>query len=124
MLAREGFAGNLWWSKISQRMTDILGVHAALAVIVLLEREDHEHAIDELLHAPNASLLPRPKLRRDEVNNRHANLVQLASKAEIEIGKVDQHGNVRPSLPCDRHRAEKLTVNRRHMLNDLRDSNG
>src|SRR5581483_11233289 len=119
-----GFAGNLWRSEIRQRMAHVLSIHTTFAVIVLLEGEDHEHAIDELLHAPNAPLLPCPKLRRDEVHDRHAHFVQLAGKTKVEIGKVDQHGCIRLSLPRDGHHAEKLTVDRRDVLNDLSDSNG
>src|SRR3954470_5541760 len=49
--------------QIRERMSYVLGCNTAFAVVVPFERKDHQHAIDELLHSPDAALLPRPQLR-------------------------------------------------------------
>ena len=43
-------------------------------------------------------LLPRPQLRAYEINDGNAEPVELVGKAEMDIGKVDEHSHVRP--PC------------------------
>src|SRR5271167_4936671 len=75
-------------------MSDELRFDATLAVERLLEREDHQHAAAVLPHKLDSSLLPRPELRAHVVNDRHAALVQLAGKAEVEVREVDEHTHV------------------------------
>ena len=53
-------------------MTDELCRDSALAIKRFFERKDHKHAADIFAHELDAVLLPRPELRADKINDRHA----------------------------------------------------
>ena len=76
-------------------MSDVRRVDAVLAIERLFERKDHDHPIDvfrDLLHAP---AFPRPKLRRDVVDDAHPELVAFFRETQIESGIVDEHDDIR-----------------------------
>src|SRR3954462_5935910 len=103
-------------------MSDVLGGDLALTVIILLERKDHEHAIYKLLHAPDASLLPRPQLGRHEIDHRHAHGMKLRSEPEIEIWEVNEDGDIRYSRSRNGHGSEELAIDACDVLHYLADS--
>src|ERR1019366_1337542 len=107
---------------VGKRMADKLHLNAALAIEAFLEGEDHHHPANIFAHALDAALLPRPKLRADVVNDRHAALVQFARQAQVEIGKVDEHRGVRPP-PFDlAHHVAKAAIDERNVLDHLHDA--
>src|SRR5271165_4122797 len=103
-------------------MSDELRFDAALAVERLLKREDHEHPADVLPHPFDAPLLPRPELRAHVVNDRHAALVQLTGKAQIEVREVDEHSRVGPALLGLAHHLAKAAIDGWNVLDDLNDA--
>jgi hypothetical protein len=70
-------------------MTHELHPDAGALIERLLEREDHQHAIDILLHRIHATGAPRPELGADVVHNRDAQSTQRRHQLEIEIGEID-----------------------------------
>src|SRR5271157_852466 len=100
-------------------MPDELRFDAALAIKLLLEREDHQHPADVFTHAFNASLLPRPELRAHVVNDRHAALVQLAGEPQIEIWEVDEHRRIGPAPLRLAHHLAKAAIDGWNVLDDL-----
>lgn len=74
-------------------MADELGVDTALAVEGLLEGEDDEHLRDALLDPAEAAPLPGPELWRNEPDDGNACAVKVASKAEVDVWEVNQHGD-------------------------------
>src|SRR5262249_33641135 len=102
-------------------MSYILCLYSPLAIVAFLEGEYHQHAVNVSPHPANAPLLPRPKLRRDEVNNRHALAMQLFGQPEIKIRKINQHCDVWPALACHGNHAEELAIDSRNVLDHLSD---
>src|ERR1700690_3993328 len=100
-------------------MANKLRLNAALAIEALLEGEDHQHLANVFAYLLDAALFPRPQLRADVVNDRHAALVQLARQAQVEIRKVDQHGGVWESLFGLAHHFAKAAIDERNVLDDL-----
>ena len=84
--------------KLGQRMADKLGVDAALAVKRLLKGKDDQHAVDVPLHQLDAVFLPGPELRADEVDDGNAEAVELLGEPEMDVGKVDEHGDAGAAL--------------------------
>src|SRR5207302_248190 len=76
------------------RMADVRRLDAVLAVEGLLKRKDDDHAVDVLRDLLNASLLPRPQLRRDVVDDANAQLPAAPRHAQIESGVVDEQHRV------------------------------
>ena len=75
-------------------MADEGRVHAAVAVELFFEGEDDERLVDVVADQADASLPPRPELRRDVVDRRDAALFHLAGDAPVECGGVDDDGEV------------------------------
>src|ERR1035441_2647826 len=100
-------------------MADKLRLNAALAIEALLEREDQQHPANVFAYLLDAALLPRPELRADVVNDRHAALVQLARQAQVELGEVDEHGGVWPSPFGLAHHFAEAAIDERNVLDDL-----
>src|SRR5664280_1118161 len=105
--------------QVGKRMADKLRLNAALAVEALLERENHQHLANIFPHLLDATLLPRPELRADVVNDRYPALVQLARQAQIEIGEVDEHRGVWPSPFGLAHNFAEAAIDERNVLDDL-----
>src|ERR1700733_9554839 len=91
-LASKIFAGNRRGEQLRQGMADEFGVHSAVVVEALLEREDDQHAVHIALDAADTVFLPGPKLGTDEINHRHSLAAQMLRQREIDVGKVDQDG--------------------------------
>ena len=89
-----GFAGGGGQRRFGEWVADELRVDAAVAVEGLFEWEDDEHARDALLHPAQARALPRPELRRNEPDDGHARCVQMPGEAEVDVGEVDEDGDV------------------------------
>src|SRR5487761_2624267 len=87
-------AGDGREGKFGERMADEVCRDVAGAVEVLLEGEDDEHAVDALLYPTEASSLPGPELGADEVDDRNATLLEFAGEAEVDVGEVDEDGDV------------------------------
>ena len=79
---------------LDERVADERDGHARLAVERLLEREDHEHAVDGLPDLLEPAAPPGPDLGRDVVDDRDSAPLQLAREAQIEVGVVDEDGEV------------------------------
>src|SRR5215472_13180931 len=100
-------------------MSDISHVHAVATVELLLEGEDHDHLAHvflDLLDAPGA---PRPYLRADKVKDGNPQPVQLARQAQVEVGKVDEHGSVRLAFGGFVYKDSEFLPDVRQMLGDL-----
>ena len=87
--ARDG-----WKGQFGKGVTDEVGGDVARAVEVLLEGEDDEHAIDALLNPTEASSLPGPELGANEVDDGDAALLEFSGEAEVDVGEVDEDGDV------------------------------
>ena len=77
---------------VHQGMADVDHVHAVAAVEVHLEGEEHQHAVHQAGDGLHPALAPGPHLRADVVDDLQAPLLELAGEAEVEVGKIDQHG--------------------------------
>ena len=103
-------------------MADKFRRNAALAIKLFFEGKDHQHLANIFPHALNAALLPRPQLRADVVDHRHAALVQFAGQAQVKVGEVDEHSGVRPATFRLADDLPKPAINRRNVLDDLDDA--
>ena len=63
---------------------------------ILLEGEDTEKAVDGGPHGSDPALPPRPGLRRDQINHRDTVTAQSLGQTQVEIGRIGEHGDVRP----------------------------
>src|SRR5215468_256356 len=102
-------------------MSHILCLYAPLSIVAFLKGKYHQHAVNVSLHPANATPLPRPELRRDEIDNRHALAMQLFGQPKIEIRKVNQHRHIRLALAGHRNHAEELAIDPRDVLDHLSD---
>src|SRR5439155_1327370 len=99
------FAGDGGLRQLRQRVADELSVDAAGTVEAFFKGKDDHHAGDALLHPAEAAALPGPELRTDEVNDRDAEFFELAGEAEVDVGEVDQDGDIGAPLPDGSHEA-------------------
>src|SRR5271157_4829298 len=99
-----------------------LRLDAALAIKLLLEREDHQHPADVVPHLLDSPLLPGPELRTDVVNDGNAALVKFAGEPQIEIGEVDEHRRIGPAPLRLAHHLAKAAIDGWNVLDDLDDA--
>ena len=87
--ARSNIArGRVGARQIDERMPDELDGHAGLLVDRRLERKDHEHAIDVAANRLEPPGAPRPELRADVVDDRHAErAASTGSSRKLKSGK-------------------------------------
>src|SRR6516162_9629228 len=104
-------------------MAHKLGFDPMFCVELLLERENHQHFIYKFADEPNARLSPGPKLRADVVHDRNTSSLQLPRQPEVEIGKVNQHGDLGPAAVHRSHHLAKQSINARQMSHHLRKAN-
>jgi hypothetical protein len=105
--------------QVDQRMPDELDRHTGALVDLRLEREDRQHQRREAAHRGQPSLAPRPQLRRDVVDHRHAGGVQRRGEAEVEVGKVDRDEDVGRIAPRLGQQAAIEAPRARQLLHDL-----
>ena len=84
--------------KIGERMADKFRLDAALAIILLFKRENDQHALDVSLHLLDALRLPGPELRADEVDDGNAKAMEHLGETEMNLRKVDEHGDAGAAL--------------------------
>src|SRR5258708_30878918 len=75
-------------------MANVRDRDAMLPIELLLEGEDHQHAVDDpgdLLHPAAA---PGPYLRGDVVEDANAELMAAAGHTQVEFGIVDENHGV------------------------------
>jgi hypothetical protein len=77
-------------------MADEAGVDAAGSVEPFFEGEDDHHATDALLYPAQAAALPCPELRADEVDDGDFEFLERAGETEVDVGEVDEDGDVGP----------------------------
>lgn len=90
VLARDGGQG-----ESGEGMADKGGGDAAGGVEGLFKRKDDKDATDALLDPAKASSLPGPELGADEPEDGNARAMEAAGEAEVDVGEVDQDGEVR-----------------------------
>ena len=94
VLGGVGFARDGGGREFGEGVAYELGVDVAGGVEGLLEGEDDEHAVDALLYPAEAAALPGPELGADEPDHGDALLVEALGEAEIDVGEVDEDGDV------------------------------
>ena len=88
----ELFAGDGGQRQVGEGVADKFGLNAALAIELLFEWEDDQHAVDVFLDELDAVLLPGPELWADEEEDGDAEAVQLLGELEVDVGEVDEDG--------------------------------
>src|SRR5665213_214 len=103
-------------------MADEGGIDVACTVKALLKGEDDHHAADALLHPAQAIPFPSPELGAYEIDDRDVQLVERACETEVDIGKVDEDGNVGAALfdGCDQ--AAVFAIDVGHMADHFGDA--
>src|SRR5580704_8576587 len=109
------FAGDRGLRQLRQRVADELSVYAAGAVEAFFKREDDHHAGNALLHPAQAAAFPGPELRADKVEDRDTEFFQFAGKPEVDVGEVDQDGDVGAASPDGGHEAAIGSVDAGHV---------
>src|SRR5262245_11657968 len=100
-------------------MPNVLHINPVLAIELNFKREDTQDLRDPALHAANAVLTPSPKLRRHEVNDRHAAAVKFAGNAEVEGGRVNHNCQVGACDFGSANQPVKFRINFGQMTEDL-----
>jgi hypothetical protein len=79
-------------------MAHVDGLDARVAVELFLKRENHKHPPRERRDVVDTSPAPCPHLRADEIDDGDVGCAgpDLASEAEVEVGKIHQHYAVGP----------------------------
>jgi hypothetical protein len=108
--------------KFSQGVADESRVDVAVAVELFFKGEDDHHSVYALLDPAKAAVLPGPKLRADEVDHGDVEFLQFAGETEVDVGKVDEDGDVGAVLFDGGDEAAVLAVDVRHVPDDLGDA--
>ena len=103
-------------------MADKFSVDVALAVEGLFEREDDQHLVDVLLDFFDAAFLPGPELGADEEDDRDAKAVELFGQGEVDVGEVDEDGQVWFALADGGFELAEFGVDAGEMADDFRDA--
>src|SRR6516165_2844272 len=103
-------------------MADEIRPDSALAVERLFEGKDHDHAIDVFANQLDAVLLPRPELRAHKVDDRDAERMEFAGKAKVDVGEVDEDGDVWPAVADGLAQLAELAVDARQVQDHFRDA--
>ena len=111
--------------RVEDGMADELDRHTRPPVDRGLEGEHGEHQRDAPADRLDASAAPRPDLRRDEVDDRHAGAARRARQAQVELGKIDDHEDTRPASALeDGPQAPVRAVEHRHAAHRLARAGG
>ena len=73
--------------EVDQRMTDEFDRHAGFAIDRFFEWKNHQHPIGNVANRFQPTLPPRPNLRADVIDDRHAEPVDGGGEPKIEIGR-------------------------------------
>jgi len=103
-------------------VADELGGDVAGAVEGGLEGEDDHHAVDALLDPAETAALPGPELRADEPDDRDVEFFEFAGEAEVDVGEVDEDGDVGAAFFDGGDEAAELAVDGGHVPDDLGDA--
>ena len=103
-------------------MADELCVDVAGAVEGLFEREDDHHAVDALLDPAETAALPGPELGADEVDNWDVQFFEFAGQAEVDVGEVDEDGDVGPVFFDGGYETAVFAIDVGHVPDDLGDA--
>src|SRR5262245_59184709 len=96
--------------------------HPLLPIEPLFEREDDEHALDRTPYLAHATAPPRPHLRRDVVDDGNSAALQLGSEPQVEVGVIDEYGQVRPLAVHFREHAPEDAAEPPKMTHDLEEA--
>src|SRR5690606_15384593 len=80
---------------VEKGIADVARRDPAAREPLLLEGIDAKQRV-EIAEHPDARLAPGPGHGRDHVEDRDAEVTELAGEAQIEIGRVEENGRVRP----------------------------
>jgi hypothetical protein len=103
-------------------MADERGVDVAGTVESFFEGKDDHHAVDALLDPAKTAPLPCPDLGADEVDDRDVQLFEFAGEAEVDVGEVDEDGDVGAAFFDGGDEAAELAVDVGHVPDDLGDA--
>ena len=115
-------AGDGGRRKGGEGVADEGGGDVAGLVEGLLEGKDDEDAADALLHPAEAAALPGPELGADEPEDRDAGAVEVTGEAEVDVGKVDEDGEVRSGGADGADKAAIAAVDARDVAEDFSDA--
>ncbi len=99
-----------------------LCVDVAGAVEGFFEGEDDHHAVDALLDPAEAAALPGPELGADEVDDGDVQFFEFAGEAEVDVGEVDEDGDVGAAFFDGGDETAVLAVDVGHVPDDLGDA--
>ncbi len=111
-----------WEWQIGEGVADEFGTDAVVAIELLLEGEDDEHAVDVFLDELDAVLLPGPELGADEEDDGDAEAVELFGQLEVDVGEVDEDGDRGAALADGLLEAAELAVDAGQVADDLGDA--
>ena len=75
-------------------MSHPLDWNAGASINLFLEGKDDQHPVGYALHRLHPAWPPRPQLRADVVDDRHAELAHGVREPEIEVGKIDRDEHI------------------------------
>lgn len=122
VLGGELGAGQGERSHVGERVADVFGVHATVAVPLLFEGKDDQGFFHPLAHAFHAALAPGPELRANVIDDRDAAGVHFASCPEIEGGGIDEDGAAGLAALSLAHQPAEERVDLRDPGKDLGDA--
>jgi hypothetical protein len=84
-----------------------------------LKGKDAQHLFGHPAHCTNAATSPRPELGGNIKNDGHAEPAEALGQAQVEVRRVDEHGDVRsPAFRLPRH-IEQDTTDPRKLADNL-----
>src|SRR6185437_11803271 len=89
---REFLAVHGWPDHVRERVADKIHGNSSIAIDLLLEGKDNDHAIYEPPDNANASGAPRPYLRPDEIANWNAGVFHATRNSQMSAWRVDKYG--------------------------------
>src|SRR5208282_6244866 len=81
-------------------MADEGRIHSTITIKLLFEWENHQSLIDIIAQQPHTPLPPRPKLRRNVIDNGNATLFHLPRNPPVECRRIDHDGQIRLASGC------------------------
>ena len=100
----------------------MLDRNPGLLVDLLLEVKEAEHLVDAVLELPEPPSPPRPDLRTHVVHDADVSLPELLGQAQVEVGEINEHGQLRPATVHLRQQGLEGPVDARQAAEDLGDA--